>query len=1388
MRLLRSILAALAALSLAAPAHALTPSQKWGAPHIVTPTGDKGTPAANFDVGQNNFGISSSLTNYLTDPITVGTSTNGAWFAPVTTLNSWSLLGKFQMPLNTVPNQQQAASNQNMAILGGCTATCSGGTDRAIWISGLSTVTAGRAGELNVFMFNASMPLWYPPTTCGPGGIYSCAALNNGAQTGISNLIPGHNYCFGVYQYGADSGQSGIVEIRVVDTTGSDVAGSPISSTIPNNANIAQVSTTSGGAYTATNTITVASAAGITPGLTITDATTGSAVPSNTIVLSVVGTTLTLSANVTSMGSGDTLHFNSINVYSNSATLRSRSNSTMSDLFGTHIGIMSTGAGAAKATQGPLQDLTMLYGVPEPTKLSAFCNGTLTWQQWYNTLSSESVQSHYALNPVAGVTLADGNNSPGYSATLTPSTITSIYTASPLTHSSAISMNEVGAADIFRVDSGLGTASATGTIYISGTYNAATLGGNPNAIEAQVVQGGSIIVNWTRIASNPSGGTFQGRISGVPANFLTTTGGMTANTTPYNVNLRASNGRSFVYNSQENIYIGLEDVGIGQSQMALMAGSGGPASSNSVSIPSGDIILFNSSVTTLVDPTSIGSGYQSNCVSGYSGCPNGPLLGNLVQLKTLAGNGGNMPGAGTAGTSCITAPCEYTAAGDGIAQEGVSLAAVSNLPVKMMNLSRAGTPVDAWLEGYQATTGTMTDTSNVLSFSPTMTALTNPATGTNCTSNCSTTNAGLPWNVSFFYSIKPGTVRVYDTNGCVIASDAGVTATTAGLGTFPLVSGGCAGTGAVTAGTINYSPSNNATAPNIGVSGSTGLSFASGPTCTPNPCTISYTTLYDGWAGSYARQDSQSHGLFTGIDLFGSTPQNGVAMDFLQTVTGPPNLWYIEQASANSSSLTGLPYNNLPGVSPNFNVFQTEWDYVLGKMENYWWAAGQPMMLGVGGHPRDTGATWNSDANMQQFFLNWGSGADSTTNAIYGGTYADNDLQSLTQGGGGSPHADYSVFGSLRIGRRRGVYDWYLMQGKPIAGSAIVTTGNTHSNATLDGLGSLSGAIRQGMYVVGSQFAAGTYVTAINSTSSVTLSANALGTATGTSVTFGTNYTASTGYEPYPLKIAYNTLTTGNHNAGCGTTGACIDITVGLGSLSSGTALNTCGTNLSGGTYPASGVCPFTGAVGTVVKGFSFGLSTGGTFYSENGDDDSSTSTTLNNGATPALDYGSTCTIISTSAPLVVECVMDSPSLWTVGSTYLLYSPQFNRNGSLASIAVTGGSGYSGCATICNVPLVGTGCSGASVDEWQVGGVVHAVRHARGTGCTTTTGTVALSGSLTGGSSATITPTIASPVTDINDVGYYLYDNAGGFGTTGAAGGSEPGYPFTTQALPLGPF
>lgn len=83
------------------------------------------------------------------------------------------------------------------------------------------------------------------------------------------------------------------------------------------------------------------------------------------------------------------------------------------------------------------------------------------------------------------------------------------------------------------------------------------------------------------------------------------------------------------------------------------------------------------------------------------------------------------------------------------------------------------------------------------------------------------------------------------------------------------------------------------------------------------------------------------------------------------------------------------------------------------------------------------------------------------------------------------------TFSAADVGKQIAVY----------AGTNVATTGNTHSSLTIDNLATTTN-VAIGQLVVGSGIALPTYVTAINSSSSITLSQPTTTSLTGTSVTF----------------------------------------------------------------------------------------------------------------------------------------------------------------------------------------------------------------------------------------------------------------------------------------------
>ena len=112
--------------------------------------------------------------------------------------------------------------------------------------------------------------------------------------------------------------------------------------------------------------------------------------------------------------------------------------------------------------------------------------------------------------------------------------------------------------------SGLGSCTGTGTLTLSGAYNAATLGGSPSSIQVLVSNtpngtaiSGCTPCNWGTLSGTISGGAWSGTIAGIPG------GG------PYYVSVRAANGTAYA-TLPSGVKVGfLFDV-YGQGQVAAL--------------------------------------------------------------------------------------------------------------------------------------------------------------------------------------------------------------------------------------------------------------------------------------------------------------------------------------------------------------------------------------------------------------------------------------------------------------------------------------------------------------------------------------------------------------------------------------------------------------------------------------------------------------------------------------------------------------------------------------------------------------------------------------------------------------------------------------------------
>ena len=109
--------------------------------------------------------------------------------------------------------------------------------------------------------------------------------------------------------------------------------------------------------------------------------------------------------------------------------------------------------------------------------------------------------------------------------------------------------------------------------------------------------------------------------------------------------------------------------------------------------------------------------------------------------------------------------------------------------------------------------------------------------------------------------------------------------------------------------------------------------------------------------------------------------------------------------------------------------------------------------------------------------------------------------------------------------------DYTYNANLPQGGSSIVTTGNTYSNTTIDGLASISNVVI-GTAVSGPNIVFGTKVTAINSSTSITISVSTTSTVTGASITFSNP--ASKGLWIYGAAGNKNTLAIGMGAASTG--------------------------------------------------------------------------------------------------------------------------------------------------------------------------------------------------------------------------------------------------------------
>ena len=200
--------------------------------------------------------------------------------------------------------------------------------------------------------------------------------------------------------------------------------------------------------------------------------------------------------------------------------------------------------------------------------------------------------THTVTTPIKIIGYGTGTNAPGLCATgewgcgtytiLNPGGLTigssaspAAFTASGATDGQAIApgpaltIKDAGPGITFPITN---DGAGTGTLYLSGEYSTASLGGTPSAIQAQLsyTAGGPPVSGcsacaWTNLANATiSSGKWSGQALNIPG------GG------PYFVSVRAANGTAYA-TLQSTVKVGLVfDVwGVGQSQPVIEASSGG---------------------------------------------------------------------------------------------------------------------------------------------------------------------------------------------------------------------------------------------------------------------------------------------------------------------------------------------------------------------------------------------------------------------------------------------------------------------------------------------------------------------------------------------------------------------------------------------------------------------------------------------------------------------------------------------------------------------------------------------------------------------------------------------------------------------------------------------
>jgi hypothetical protein len=945
-------------------------------------------------------------------------------------------------------------------------------------------------------------------------------------------------------------------------------------------------------------------------------------------------------------------------------------------------------------------------GVPTFAALQALATGAEEPGAWMNA-NGLTPQALYRLNDAGAGAPWQDTSGLGQTALAAVNSAYPPVASSPITPPSALVINEIGEGQLFRVTPGLTGPTATGPVPVSGTYNPSVLAAGVKGIQCAVLKNGVPIGSgWTKMAA--SAGVFSGQVTGVTQG------------AGYTRSCRFANSRSYSFQGAYSVRVGLLVGIVGQSELAVM-----PVANTTPTAGVGSNLQaaggpLSTVAMNLSDPSSGSSRYVTNLGTGHVG---------LVSIDA-----NNSPGSNTTGSAFV--PC-----GDGCLAFLNTLAAVSGMPVEAVWMAKDGNGAESFAFDNVAVQSAISGTGG-------QTTWTGQALSFTASSVIPNANAGS----SFFGSVKEGSLRIFDSGGSLIASDAqatpfhlntictwtsgatsmtcnntaGISGATGAVRVFSPTgpnSGSVTTVSGVSGLTVNLSQATNTTGTNVlieftnygplagatvasGSANYTGDTFTATFSSPPStPLTATWTNVEDTENATYVQ-----HVPYVGYGTTGDrvNPSSGFITQTWSQVMSPLSMVLFSQCNANQAEVQSITGS---GNTTGLASMNAKWDYFFGTL--------LPQLPGYDpatpivslGYQRVAQANALTIAGCVYFQQQYVTHAHPTLPApiYWGGEYPDY----ATQSGGGfgpGPHPTFGPLGGARQGRRWGIAANYAQAGQNLPNPAIASSAFSGAN---------------------------------------------------------------------------------NVN---------IDITFTMPSALSGASLATCGANLSGGlnTPPVGAInggtntCSVTTSSGSPsCQGFRVGLSNSVMYNSYGVDEGDATSSAFNAimAATGVAGSSNTFTCTVTSAT-TVRLTNTGTWSWAGGVVFVSYGAEGPGGlaGAVTGISITPGSGYTpgtysfttSTSTCSKFPKVFVHVgSGGAIDDAFIN--TAAAQGALGTGCTNPQA-VTLSG-MGSGTGGAVTLTIGTLGSDLNDLGEFLYANDN---STAYGGQSfEPGLPARRCVVPF---